>query len=224
MSTQSLHDRTARRLGNVKVSPMTPIVAGENGQWTIELTVGSAGIDEGGTIKFAHRFASDFEWPQFDRPTQSGYTTITTTGAAKLRVRYDRKAHERPWMACIVVDVYDGALWPGDKVTLILGDRSKGSPGMRAQSFQETAHEFRVFVDPTNACVARSVADVPTLPIIPGQSVELICLVPTQAEVGKPVRVLVKGQDKWGNPTPPPSEPGFELAGNRKGRHLRQPR
>ena len=205
MPTESIHDRVARRLGKLQLEPMTPIVAGENGQWALTLTVGSAGIDEGGTIKFAHRFASDFEHPQFDNPTKAGYTTISTTGPAKLRARYDRKAHDRPWMACIVVDVYDGSLSPGDKVTLVLGDRSKGSPGMRAQSFQETAHEFRVFVDPTNACVARSIADVPVVPIIAGKPVELICIVPTQAEIGKLVRILVKGQDKWGNPTPPPS-------------------
>src|SRR5256714_15181863 len=117
------------RLGSVTLDPCHPVVAGAIGQWKITLTVGPAGIDEGGTIKIAQRFASDWEPSQFDRPTDSGFTTVATTGQAKLRPRYDRKGHDRPWMQCFVLDVYDAALSPGDTVTVILGDGSKGSPG-----------------------------------------------------------------------------------------------
>ncbi len=190
------------RLGSVVVGPCQPVVAGSVGQWTITLTVGAAGIDEGGTIKVAQRFASDWEPSQFDRPQASGYTTVRTTGGAKLRPRYDRKGHDRPWMQCVVIDVYDGSLAPGDTVTIVLGDRAQGSPGIRAQTFIETKHEFRVFVDPTNACVARAVPNSPTFPVISGETVELICIA---SGTGDPP-VFVKGQDKWGNPTPAPTD------------------
>src|SRR5439155_16084104 len=161
------------RLGSVTIDPCEPVVAGSIGQWTITLTVGPAGIDEGGTIKIAQRFASDWEPSQFDQPEKSGYTTVTTSGEAKLKPRYDRKGHDRPWMQCIVIDVYDGSLAPGDTVTIILGDRSKGSLGIRAQTFIESKHEFRVFVDPTNACLARAVPSCPTFPVISGEPVEI---------------------------------------------------
>src|SRR4029078_5452551 len=78
-------------LGSVALDPCLPVVAGSTGQWIIVLTVGSAGIDEGGTIKIAQRFASDWEPAQFDRPSASGFTTVSTNGEAKLRPRYDRK-------------------------------------------------------------------------------------------------------------------------------------
>src|SRR3954453_19800241 len=96
------------RLGSVTVDPCEPVVAGSMGQWTLTLTVGSAGIDEGGTIKIAQRFASDWEPPQFDRPADPAYTSVKTNAAAMLRPRFDRNGHERPWMQCIVIDVYDG--------------------------------------------------------------------------------------------------------------------
>ena len=70
------------RLGHVTVSPMTPAVAGSVGTWTITLTVGSVGNDEGGTVKVCQRFASDGEAPQFDKPSAPAYTTVRTTGAA----------------------------------------------------------------------------------------------------------------------------------------------
>src|ERR1035437_1693240 len=130
-------EKTARRLGSVTLSPMTPVVGGSMCQWTITLTVGSAGIDEGGTIKIAQRFASDGQDPQFTNPAAPAYATLhlqSTDPNTKIKARFDRKSHDRPWMATTVIDVYDGCLAPGDTVTLILGDRSQGSPGIRAQS------------------------------------------------------------------------------------------
>src|SRR5439155_23663626 len=186
-------------LGTVALDPCTPVVAGSMGQWTITLTVGSAGIDEGGTVKVAQRFASDGQPPQFDRPSEAGYTSVTTTGQAKLKARFDRKGHERPWMQCNVIDVYDRSLAPGDTVTVVMGDRSRGSPGIRLQTFVESKHEFRVFVDPTNACLARAVPNCPTFAIVSGETVELACIASGD-------EVFVKGQDRWGNPTPAPAD------------------
>jgi hypothetical protein len=174
------------------------------GQWTLTYTVGSYGIDEGGTIKLSQRFASDWQVPQFDQPQSAAYTTITTNGDAKLRPYYHTKAHERPWMKCLVIDVYDGSLRPGDIVTITLGDRSQGSPGIRAQTFQESAHEFRLLIDPTNASVARPLPTSPVFPVVPGPASALICILPSQAVVGAHVPIFVRGQDTWGNPTPAP--------------------
>lgn len=199
-------DLVTARLGQVTLDPAGPVEAGSMGQWTITLTVGSYGIDEGGTIKLSQRFAADWEIPQFDRPQASGYTTVTTSGEARLRAYYHTKAHERPWMKCMVIDVYDGSLAPGDVVTIVLGDRSQGGPGIRAQTFQEAAHEFRVLVDPTNASRAVPLPTSPRFPVIPGPPVNLVCIVPSEGQVDTPVAVFVKGEDHWGNPTPPPAD------------------
>ncbi|MEX1020947.1 MAG: DUF3604 domain-containing protein [Litorilinea sp.] len=202
-------EQLSERLGTVSLQPHVPVVAGSMGQWTLTLTVGSYGIDEGGTIKLAQRFAADWEVPQFDRPDASGYTTVTTNGAARLRPYYHTKAHERPWMKCLVIDVYDGSLASGDVVTIVLGDRSQGAPGIRAQTFQESAHEFRILVDPTNASRALPLPTSPKFPVVAGSPVALVCLLPSEAEVGAPTPIFVKGEDQWGNPTPAPADLAF---------------
>ena len=202
--TNASVDLDTHRLGTVVLEPNGPVVAGEMGQWTLTYTVGSYGVDEGGTIKLSQRFASDWQVPQFDQPQAAGYTTVTTNGNAKLRPYYHTKAHERPWMKCLVIDVYDGSLLPGDTVTITLGDRRQGSPGSRAQTFQESAHEFRLLIDPTNASVARRLPTSPVIPVVSGAATALICVVPSQADVGKSVPIFVRGQDIWGNPTPAP--------------------
>lgn len=207
------------RLGTASISPNIPIIAGSAGTWIITFTVGSVGIDEGGTIKLAQRFASDFEPAQFDRPGEPAYTTIKLQAEdanAKLRPRYDRKGHDRPWMQCIVLDVYDGSLSPGDTIIITLGDTAGGSPGMRAQSFQESAHEFRILVDPTNACRPKPIAHSPKIPIISGKQVKLICTIPTQAPLNQPIPIHLKGEDQWGNPTPAPTGVKLEWVGDAK--------
>ncbi|WP_266216321.1 DUF3604 domain-containing protein [Paraliomyxa miuraensis] len=201
------------RLGRVCLFPSDPVVAGTVGQWTLTYTVGSYGIDEGGTIKIARRFASDWERPQFEDPGGPGYTTATTTGEARLALRYDPKAHVRPWMKCLVIDVYDGCLAPGDTVTITLGDRSGGGPGIRAQSFLESAHEIRVLVDPTNACLVRRLPSSPVVPIVAGPPVSLVVITPMEAKVGEPIEVFVKGEDRWGNPTSVPDGVSLEWEG-----------
>jgi hypothetical protein len=181
-------------------------VAGCFGTWTITLVVGSLGIDEGGTIKLAQRYASDWQTPQLDRPTEPGFTTVRTSGRAKVAPHFEKKGHVRPWMKCLVLDVFDGTLAPGDTVTIVLGDRSHGSPGIRAQTFAESCHEFRILVDPTNACVVERLPGSPVFPVVAGEAIELVAIAPTRASPGEPVDVFVKGQDLWGNPTPPPDD------------------
>lgn len=203
MTPSTRPDRAANLLGRTSLKPLDPVIAGELGQWTLTYTVGDYGIDEGGTIKIARRFASDWQTPQFDQPREPGYTTVRTTGPARLAVRFDRKAHYRPWMRCLVIDVYDASLAPGDEVIVVFGDQSQGSPGIRAQTFQESHHELRVFVDPTNACQVDLVPDYPTLAVIPGQPVKLKMTLPSQAVVGEVVNIHLRGEDIWGNPTAP---------------------
>lgn len=196
-----MDNETRPCLGTATLDPSGPVVAGSVGTWTLVYTVGSYGIDEGGTIKIAQRFASDWESPQFSNPALSGYTTVDTNGEVQLRWRFDQKGHKRPWMKwCLIIDVVEGSLAPGENVRIILGDRSGGSPGIRSQTFQEKHHEFRVFVDPTNACVARSIDHSPSISIAAGIPAELVCILPSDVMVGETIEIFVKGEDRWRNP------------------------
>jgi hypothetical protein len=199
-----MNDLISQRLGTVELILQQAIVAGSVGQWTLVYHVGSYGMDSGGTLKLAWPLVSDWEKPQFEHPDQPGYTTVHTDGAARLRATYHAKAHVRPWTPCLVIDVYDGSLSPGDTVTIVLGDQRDGSPGIRAQTFQASSYEFRFLVDPTNAARVERLPTSPIVPIVAGDLAELVCLLPTQAVVNTPVIVFLKGQDAWGNPTPAP--------------------
>lgn len=209
--------KLSERLGTIAVTPTDDVVAGSTGTWTLTYIVGSYGIDSGGQIKIAFPLVTDWEVPQFTHSKASGYTTVVTDGPAKLRVSWQPKGYKRPWNKCIVIDIYDGSLNPDNKVTIVLGDTSQGSPGIRAQTYQESKFEFRTLVDPTNGCDPRRIPTSPQIRIVPAEISSLVCLLPSQAIVNEPVQLFVKGEDKWRNPTKAPENISFKWMGSGKG-------
>lgn len=186
-------------LGFATFSPDRPIIAGETGSWQITLIVGALGIDEGGTIHVCRRLPSDWEIPQFDNPEAPGYCSVSTTGSVKLKIKYDPKAGVRPWSHAIVMDIIDGTLQPGDAITIRLGDCSNGSPGLRAQTFVETNHEFRIAVDPTNSCDPRPIENSPVTQIVAGPTTGIFAVVPSLVACEDSFVLRVRGMDSWGN-------------------------
>ncbi|HET6454199.1 MAG TPA: DUF3604 domain-containing protein [Armatimonadota bacterium] len=180
-------------LGWVEIEPSGPVIAGSIGDWRLTYHVGALGFDDGGTIKIAMRFASDWGTPQNTDPSTLNYFSVTTTGISKLKPRFDRKAYYRPWQKAIVIDVLDDALAPGDTVTLTLHNSE-------AQTFCERTFEFRVAVDCFGAGVFLDLPEQPELEIVNGPPAELVLVSPTEAVVGEPFWLGVKLEDIWGNP------------------------
>jgi len=207
-------EEIAYGLGKAVIEPAGSVVAGSTVSWKLTITVGAYGIDEGGTIKVSNRFASDTETPQFDDPTASAYTSIETSGDANLTPSFQSKAAVRPWMKCLVLDVKDGALSPGDTVVIRYGDTRQGSPGIRCQTFQETRHVFRVMIDPTNACLCREIADSPVIQVVPGEPERLFAVAPSECWPGSDARLRVTGFDAWGNPTGPIQAENIQWVGD----------
>ncbi len=201
-------------LGSASLSPQTSAISGKHSTWTITYTVGSYGVDSGGQLKIAIRIVSDWGVPQFTDPQAEGYSTVTTNGAAKLRANWNPRGYIRPWSKAIVIDVYDGSLSPGDEIKIVLGDTSQGSPGLRAQTYVESAFEFRVLVDPTNSTDPRPIDSKLTLPIIADEATSIDCIVPSQGMIGEPIDIFVKGEDIWRNPVLLQSMPSYKWVGS----------
>ena len=187
-------------LGHASLSPDGPVIAGSIGTWTLTYTVGEYGFDDGGMLRVAWRFATDWEPPQFDRPGELGYTTVQTDGPGRVRARYDTQGNVRPWQKCVIVNVFDDGLRPGDTITITYGDTSEGSAGTRAQTFCEHTFEFRVLVDPFGTGEFERLHSSPEVAIVSGPAQRLVCIAPSYAIAGDPMAVHVKAEDEWGNP------------------------
>src|SRR6056297_4362400 len=100
---------TKEFLGSAEIYPEDDVVAASIGTWVINYTVGKYGIDDGGNLLIAWRSVSDWQLPQFDRPKALGFSTIKTSGKAKLKPEVGKK-NQRPFDKAVLIRVYDGYL------------------------------------------------------------------------------------------------------------------
>ncbi|MDH3536519.1 MAG: DUF3604 domain-containing protein, partial [Gammaproteobacteria bacterium] len=189
------------KMGSAVVAPTGSFEAGSYQQFTLTYTAGYFGIDDTGSLKIVHRFASDMGRPQFDDPGAPNYVTVEASNGALLHVEYDMKRNIRPWDKTLYIKVVRGFLREGDQIVVRFGDRRQGSPGMRIQTFCEDSFEFKVLVD---AIATYNYVELPVQPVIrivPGPPVLYKAILPTLRRKHERFRLCLKGEDRWGNPS-----------------------
>ncbi len=189
------------KMGSATIEPSGDVEAGSFQEFVLTYTAGYFGIDDTGSIKVVHRFASDMGRPQFDDPVAPNYVTVEASNGAVLQVEYDMKRNIRPWDKTLYIKVVRGFLREGDRIIVRFGDRREGSPGMRVQTFCEHSFEFRVLVDAIATYNYVELPDQPTVRIVPGPPVRYKAILPTLRRTGAPFRLCLKGEDRWGNPS-----------------------
>ncbi|MER1966626.1 DUF3604 domain-containing protein [Castellaniella sp. GW247-6E4] len=189
------------RMGSATLSPDGAFEAGSIHSFTLIYTAGYFGIDDTGSLKIVHRFASDMGKPQFDDPIGLNYTTVEASNGAVLEVLYDRKRNIRPWDKTLFIRVVQGFLREGDTITVRFGDTRRGSPGIRVQTFCEPRFEFKVLVDAFATYQYVELPTSPTIAIVSGPPATFKAILPTLARPGEPFKLGFKGEDKWGNPS-----------------------
>ena len=183
-------------MGTAIISPTGAFEAGSFQSFTLVYTAGYFGIDDTGSIKIVHRFASDMGRPQWSDPQAANYTTVEASNGAVLDVLYDPKLNIRPWDKTLLIRVTRGFLREGDTITVRFGDRRQGSPGMRVQTFVEPTFEFRVLVDAIATCDYIELPVQPAIAIVAGPPVTWKAVLPTLRRCGERFRVGFKGEDK----------------------------
>ncbi len=191
----------AHRMGRAEISPQGEFEAGSFQSFTLTYTAGYFGIDDTGSLKIVHRFASDMGRPQFTDPKGWNYTTVEASNGAVLEVKYDGKMNIRPWDKTLFIRVVRGFLRENDQIIVRFGDTRQGAPGIRMQTFNEPTFEFRVLVD---AWATYNYVELPAQPyiaVVAGPPVLYKAILPTVRTRGQPFRLGFKGEDKWGNPS-----------------------
>ncbi len=188
-------------LGTAALEPCGSFEAGSFQSFTLTYAAGRYGIDDTGSLRLCFRFASDQSNPQFDDPEATGFTTVEASNGAVLETRFDPKGNIRPWDRTLWIKVVRGYLREGDRITIRLGDRSRGSPGMRLQTFCEESFEFRLLVDPIATFNFQPLPDQPTIEIVPGPPARYVAAIPTLRRVDETFALKLKGEDRWGNPS-----------------------
>ena len=187
-------------MGSITLSPAGPYVAGAFVELTLVYTAGTFGIDDTGMVKLSWRGTSDLGKPQFEKPTAANYTTVEASNGAKLNVSFDR-LNIRPYVNTLIIRIGRGYLRKGDTLTIRLGDRRQGSPGLRMQTNVEKRVELRASVDAFATYEFCELPDQPAFDLLPGPALSWKAILPSLAVVGEPFRLALVAEDMWGNPT-----------------------
>jgi hypothetical protein len=188
-------------MGRATLEPAGPVEAGSYQSFTLVYTAGRFGIDDTGSIKIGFRFATDFGPVQFDDPKAPGYTTVEASNGAGLECRWEFKRNIRPWSRSLYIGIKKHFLKPDDTITIRFGDTRAGSPGIRMQTYCESAFEFRVFTDVIATYDYVALPESPQVEVIPGPGVTWQAVLPTLVRVGEPFKLKIRSTDKWGNPS-----------------------
>lgn len=189
------------QIGRVSVEAPDEIVAGSMQSIKIVYTAGKFGIDDQGGIRLLLRFAADFGRPQMERPNAPNYVSASTSNGATLELSYDGKGGVRPWFKMLSIGVAKRFLREGETITVVLGDRSQGSAGIRIQTCAEPTFEIRVQANPFGTNLYADVPGGKTIAVIPGKPVKWLAIAPTLVPVGQTFDIALRAEDACGNPT-----------------------
>jgi hypothetical protein len=188
--------------GHVTLEPTGAFEVRSTQTFRLVYTVGRFGLDDTGSIRVAFRGLGDQGALQTSNPSGYNYVTASSSTSVPLEVRYDAAgvAH-RPRTKALTVRVTGGFLRENDTITIVFGDTSQGSPGMRMQTFAESRFEFKVSVDVCATGQYIPLPDTPHIAIVPGEPVVWRAVLPTLRRPGEPFRFGLKAEDIWGNPS-----------------------
>lgn len=187
--------------GSARLSPEGAFEARSLQRFELTYNCGRYGLDDTGSIRIVFRFTADGGPLQWDDPTGINYVTASSSNGVPLRLHFDSNGHQRPWYQALTVTVTRGYLREGDSITVVYGDTSEGSPGLRLQSLCETAFTWRVLADVCATGHYVPVTQSPAIRIVPGPPALWKAVIPTLRRPGETFRLGIKAEDAYGNPS-----------------------
>ncbi len=211
--------------GSASVKPASA-VSGEYGTWEVAFTVGEGGLANGGGVRVqlpdswhsGERNSanclqtSNPKAPHYISATVSRsdvrIKTVVESEVTRVLVKHAKVSldgRSERYVFVVRIEVVEGRLMKGDIVSVVYGDRSRGSPGMLGGAIATIPEPVLVAVDSKGNGEFRLIRDFPIVRIRSGKPIELLFHAPSQAVVGKPARMLVTVLDKQHNPVVTPT-------------------
>lgn len=188
--------------GHVELTPRGAFEARSVQTFSLTYTVGRYGIDDTGSIRVVFRFMGDWGDLQTSDPKAYNYVTASCSTESRISLQYAKTGHQRPWFRCLTARLHGGYLKEGDTITIVFGDASQGSPGMKMQSFCEAGFEFKVLADVCAVGHYIPLPETPYISIVAGPSAVWKAVLPTARKPLEKFQLGLKAEDHWGNPTP----------------------
>jgi len=187
--------------GSVTLAPEGAFEARSLQTFTLTYRAGRFGLDDTGSIKIVHRYSNDWGRLQTEDPGDFNYVTAQASNGSRLQLVYENGGEQRPWYRSLTIHVKGDGLYEGDSISVVFGDRSGGSPGLKLQTFCESGFVFKLLADVCATGHYIPVPDMPAIAIVPGAATAWKAVLPGLRQPGESFRLGIKAEDLWGNPT-----------------------
>jgi len=181
-----------RTYGTATIEPSVPVAAGSYAALRLCFTACTAGLIAGSRLRIYTDSDTDWGLFQLSNPSAPDYLTVTTPEKARISVHVQSAK-------TILLRVVSGEIHPGEKVIIIFGDQSGGSPGSRVQTFAEEKRYFWISISLPGSEDFMPLPDPPFLKITGGDPDRLVATAPSIVTKSDSFRLLVKVLDRWGN-------------------------
>ncbi|MDA0587800.1 MAG: DUF3604 domain-containing protein [Planctomycetota bacterium] len=209
-------DERIRRHGRGTHTPIDQLTVSEPTTVVFEWTIGEQTVATGGELLVCWRWPYDWSDLQSKDPSAAGFMRAELTPAAEttpdsaeveLAPVYNWFSGIEPWHHQIHVKVSSGELKTGDTVRLICGVSESGEGNWRAPTCVDKSCEFLMAIDFQGDAIRTRLVQEPSFEIKPGPPVRLTAIVHSDAIIGEPAELIIRGEDCWGNPTELDSPP-----------------
>ncbi|MDA1013502.1 MAG: DUF3604 domain-containing protein [Planctomycetota bacterium] len=174
--------------GTARLNPSDDIVAGSFGSWQLIYEAGDRGLAVGARLRIRTDADTDWSVPQFLDPTADDFMTVQSPEGVRCSLQVGGPKS-------LSLRIHGRAVASGEHITLTLGDQSGGGAG-----FLEARHNFLFEVDASGDGRSVILEQSPCVAILGGDAVRLVLVAPSEVSVGEEFRVLIKAEDRWGNP------------------------
>lgn len=174
-----------------------PVTVGMPCTVTLKYTAGKYGIDDGGGVCFVRHGVTDWQKMNFEDEKALGFSSVKSNADVKLTV--EERDGIRPYETEIVIKVRDGCMKEGDYIELTMGDRSRGSLGILAQTVAESEHLFFAKVDPVGSNRYEKLGESLHLKIYGGSVADYDVILPSTVKLNETFDVKIRVVDDYGN-------------------------
>lgn len=199
-------DTRLRQHGRGRHSEVGPLIAGGYTTIRFEFEIGEQPVKAGGRLIIAWRWPYDWGDLQSDDPAADGHVVVESPLPGTPIAAYHWFGGPEPWHHYLEV-VAGEELAPGTLISVTCGDRSGGSRGWRAPTSRLRAADFLMLIEHEPGQGWIRLPDPPPFTIDSGPAERLVLTAASDAVLGEPFGVTVRGEDRWGNVTPLPSAP-----------------
>lgn len=185
-------------IGQVKIEPEGPIIAGRMGKWRIIYEVGPHGIYQGGGLRFTP--PNGFTTPQFEDVTATGYCKFrcSNENVSLVPSLIEPVLGYTFLPASLDLIVQGSSLVEGDSIEIEYGWTPSGIPGAQAQTLAMPV-ELTLSIDSTGEGYWELLTNPPIFDVLPEEASFLWVTAPAQVIVGHGFSVRAVARDCFHN-------------------------